>query len=160
MDKSQLLHRILSELSGLHEHTIAAARQAHDTATHEENVAENKYDTLGLEAAYLAHGQSQRVAQCASDLQAFRAMKCLSGKEAVPIRVSSLVTLSDEFGAEITVFLGPAAGGVKVSMDDRDVVIVTPASPLGQALLGKDLDDECKVKIGDQSKQYFVESIE
>ncbi len=28
---------------------------------HEENIAENMYDTLGLEAAYLATGQARRV---------------------------------------------------------------------------------------------------
>jgi len=33
---------------------------AHETATHEENIAENKYVTLGLEAAYLATGQARR----------------------------------------------------------------------------------------------------
>ena len=38
-----------------------AAQTAYETATHEENIAENKYDTLGLEASYLATGQARRV---------------------------------------------------------------------------------------------------
>ena len=38
-----------------------AAQTAYETATHEENVAENKYDTLGLEASYLATGQARRM---------------------------------------------------------------------------------------------------
>jgi hypothetical protein len=37
-----------------------AAQTAYETATHEENIAENKYDTLGLEASYLAAGQAKR----------------------------------------------------------------------------------------------------
>ena len=39
--------------------------------THEENIAENKYDTLGLEAAYLAQGQAQRVNECYLSIQQF-----------------------------------------------------------------------------------------
>ncbi len=40
---------------------IKASQQAHSGATHSENTADNKYDTLALEAAYLAHGQSVRI---------------------------------------------------------------------------------------------------
>jgi transcription elongation GreA/GreB family factor len=32
-------------------------------ATHSENIVANKYDTLAVEAAYLAHGQSMRFAE-------------------------------------------------------------------------------------------------
>ena len=63
-----LLHRqLMIHLQQLLDNAKAAAKRAHDTATSEENVAENKYDTLALEAAYLAQGQSQRVVQCQSD---------------------------------------------------------------------------------------------
>jgi hypothetical protein len=52
-----------------------AVRAAHETATHEENIAENKYDTLGLEAAYLATGQARRaeaIRQAMADWRQFR----------------------------------------------------------------------------------------
>lgn len=160
MDKSQLLQNLIIELSHLLKNASTAAQQAHDTATHEENVAENKYDTLGLEAAYLAHGQSQRVAECAADLQAYRSIKLVSGPDAEPVKISSLVTICDGKGAQLKLFLGPAAGGVKIPFDGYEVVIVTPASPLGQALTGKSLDDEFEVRIGDQIKSYLVEDIE
>ena len=63
MNKKLLQKHILTALETNHQTAISATQQAHDTATHEENIAENKYDTLGLEAAYLAHGQAQRQAQ-------------------------------------------------------------------------------------------------
>ena len=60
MDKfllqQQVLHRLAEDLLQAEQ----AVRAAHETATHEENIAENKYDTLGLEAAYLATGQVRR----------------------------------------------------------------------------------------------------
>lgn len=60
MDKFLLQQQVLERLAEDLLHVEQAVRAAHDTATHEENIAENKYDTLGLEAAYLATGQARR----------------------------------------------------------------------------------------------------
>jgi hypothetical protein len=53
--QKQVLERLAEDLLLAEQ----AVRAAHETATHEENIAENKYDTLGLEAAYLATGQAR-----------------------------------------------------------------------------------------------------
>ena len=59
MNKRLLLKEIVTSL----EETLAllekAARASHAEATHESSKAENKYDTRGLEAAYLAGGQAR-----------------------------------------------------------------------------------------------------
>lgn len=60
MDKCLLQQQVLERLAEDLLQVEQAARVAHETATHEENIAENKYDTLGLEAAYLATGQARR----------------------------------------------------------------------------------------------------
>ena len=60
MDKFLLQQQVLERLAGDLLQVEQAVRAAHETATHEENIAENKYDTLGLEAAYLATGQARR----------------------------------------------------------------------------------------------------
>lgn len=60
MDKLLLQQQVLERLAEDLLQVEQAARTAHETATHEENIAENKYDTLGLEAAYLATGQARR----------------------------------------------------------------------------------------------------
>lgn len=53
MDKSLLRQQVLERLAEDLLRVEQAAQAAHEAATHEENIAENKYDTLGLEAAYL-----------------------------------------------------------------------------------------------------------
>jgi hypothetical protein len=58
MNKAILCAVIVDQLEVAVNSASAAADQARDTATDKQNVAENKYDTLGLEAAYLAHGRS------------------------------------------------------------------------------------------------------
>ena len=60
MDKFLLQQQVLERLAEDLLQAEQAVRAAHETATHEENIAENKYDTLGLEAAYLATGQARR----------------------------------------------------------------------------------------------------
>ena len=56
MNKHAVHQLILEKLTVDLDIAQRAAQTAYETATHEENIAENKYDTLGLEAAYLASG--------------------------------------------------------------------------------------------------------
>lgn len=76
MDKKKLLRLITEKLAADTEVAVRSAQTAHETATHEENVAENKYDTLGLEAAYLAAGQSRRVEEIRQALGLYRNWCC------------------------------------------------------------------------------------
>ena len=75
MDKNLLLQDVLSHLQTDLEQASLAALSAHEAATHEENVAENKYDTLGLEAAYLASGQARRVEELRQTLITWRQLR-------------------------------------------------------------------------------------
>ncbi|WP_305844875.1 hypothetical protein [Photobacterium leiognathi] len=68
MNKQMLLDDIQEKLTLTLQAATEAAMRAYNTATDDENVAENQYDTLALEASYLAHGQAQRVEECKADL--------------------------------------------------------------------------------------------
>ncbi|MBN0988884.1 GreA/GreB family elongation factor [Amphritea pacifica] len=137
MDKKQLIAQIISQLQADLDMNIAAAHEAREAATHEESVAENQYDTLGLEASYLAHGQSKRVQALEIDLTACRAMPQREVTENSAIALGTLVTLENEAGAVKRLFLGPAGGGVQVTEMAETVTVITPQSPIGQALTGR-----------------------
>ncbi len=159
MNKSLLLKQILQQLTTLHQVATDAALQAYNTATHEENVAENKYDTLGLEAAYLAQGQSQRVAECEAALAAFNKLTAEPLSEESHIAIGALVELRDERGGQLSLFMGPAAGGVKLTFDNRDIIVITPSAPLGQRLLGCGVGDEVEMTVGSQKRHYEVMAV-
>ena len=125
MNKALLLEQILNALEAVHQGAVDAAMQASDTATHEENVAENKYDTLGLEAAYLAQGQARRVAECEDDVAAFKKLVATPFTGKTPIAVGAVITLEDERGTEQTLFIGPAAGGLKVRFNEKEIMVIT-----------------------------------
>ena len=158
-DKKQIHDALVAALEGLVENAKSAMMRAYETATHEENVAENKYDTLGLEAAYLTQGQARRLAECEADLAAFRNIspKQFTGDDAISI--GALVRLEDEAGDEQYVFLGPAAGGLKISLGDVDIVVITPSAPFGRALLNTCVGDAVAVQVAARKQTYEVTAV-
>ena len=158
-NKAQLHDLILNALQGLVDNAQAAVDRAYEAATHEENIAENKYDTLGLEASYLTQGQSRRLAQCESDLAAFKALTPRPFSANDPITIGALVQVIDDKNREQAFFLGPSAGGVKVRFQECDVVMITPEAPLGKALLNGAVWDEIAVPISGRVARYEITHI-
>ena len=148
MNKRALLKKILDQLKEELHSYARAARAAHAEATDPQNKAENKYDTRGLEASYLAHGQSRQVAETEQALEQFEKLAVRDFSEADPIEVGALVELECRKERSLY-FLGPRAGGTEIMHEDRPVVVMTPQSPLGQQLLGKKQGDRFKLALGD-----------
>ncbi|HGA2317475.1 TPA: transcription elongation factor GreAB [Pseudomonas putida] len=142
MDKALLLSRIVAALETDMKVLRRAAQTAYEAATAEENIAENKYDTLGLEASYLATGQARRTAEIRQALLTYQQLLLREYDPARGVQVSNLVTLEDERGDQRVLFLGPEAAGLKIGERDQLVTVITPRSPLGQQLVGKKIDDE------------------
>lgn len=136
MNKSVLLQQIIARLAHDLELLLAAAKSAHAAATHAENIPDNKYATLALEASYLAQGQANRASEIRRAIEAFKQLDGRPGTDGT-VRLGALVVLEDEEGAAKVVFIGPLEGGLKITHEGREVLVITPASPLGRELLGK-----------------------
>lgn len=93
MNKSKLVQAIVEQLRAELELFTKAARAAHAEATHEQSKAENKYDTRGLEAAYLARGQSKQAAEAEQAIKQFEALRIREFTKVDPIDVGALVEL-------------------------------------------------------------------
>ena len=148
MNKQVFLSQIIARLESDHSLLLQAAKTSHAAATHEENIPDNKYATLGLEASYLAQGQANRAQEILEALKAFRQMTLQKLSDESPIRLSALVGLEDGAGNNRWFFLGPAAGGLRLDFDGEEIMVITPASPLGRELLGKQVGDLVRVKTG------------
>ena len=142
MTKSELLATIIQTLEADLALFFAAAKAAHEAATHEECAPDNKYDTTALEVSYIAQGQANRAQEIKIALDAYRSLTLLDFDDDTPIRLTALVTLEDEEGNQRRLFLGPHAGGMKIPVDDGEIVVITPSSPLGRSLLGRQAGDE------------------
>ena len=153
MNKIQLHQQLMVHLQQLLDNAKAAAKRAHETATSEENVAENKYDTLALEAAYLAQGQSQRVTQCQTDIDI--CINLPTGNSTTG-GIGALVVLIDELEQAKYLLICPVAGGIKLQWDQHTVQVVTPQSPIGTALLNQKKDEAITVNIAGKKQHYEI----
>ena len=143
IDKAALRAELRAQLQAALERAEGAHAAAIEGATHAEARAENPKDTRGLEQSYLARGQAQRVAELATGLAAVEALALRAFAPGDPVAMSALVTI-DEEGATQRWFIAPAGGGNVLA---GEVAVVTPSSPLGQALLGKRVDDEVEIRL-------------
>lgn len=123
----------------------ASADIARDEATNAETKQESKYDTRAIEASYLAGAQSKRAREAREALARYEALRrprpAAGVRGAETVTGPALVTLRDDEDREHHYFLGPGAGGLGVTVAGLPVRVITPASPLGRALIGAELDD-------------------
>ncbi|VVM88600.1 hypothetical protein PS645_02653 [Pseudomonas fluorescens] len=136
-----------------------AAQTAYETATHEENIAENKYDTLGLEASYLAAGQARRVEEIRQSLTLCQNLPLRAYDDKRGIEVGALLGLEDENGREQWLFLAPDAAGLKVDLVGQFITVITPRSPLGKSLLGKFEGDQVEILVAGARQQFAVTEV-
>lgn len=156
MDKLLLQQQVLQRLADDLAQTEQAARAAHEAATHEENIAENKYDTLGLEAAYLATGQARRADAIRQALAHWRQFRPRPYDANQGIQVGALVCLVDADDQQQLIFLGPDGGSMKVvcGAGTRHVQVISSEAPLGRAMRGKCEGDEVSILVA-PSRQWF-----
>jgi transcription elongation GreA/GreB family factor len=130
-----------------------AHRAASEAATHEEAKPENDKDTRALEQSYLARGEARRVEELRAALLEVQSMavRDLAGHDAVVL--GALVTI-EEGGVETVFWLAPRGGGSRLA--NRRVQVVTPSSPLGQALLGGHAGDACVVTVAGRRRELTI----
>lgn len=155
MNKNALIKKIVNRLTEELEVYFRAANAARAEATHEQSKAEHKYDTRGLEASYLARGQSKQAAEIQGAIAAFEKLKARKFGEADPVDVGAFVELELD-GEMAAYFIGPRAGGTEVMHDKREVLVITPESPLGQQLMGKKQGEVLKLQLAHASAQCRV----
>lgn len=158
MKKRKLIEAIIDRLKGDLALYYRAAVAARAEATHEQSKAENKYDTRGLEASYLARGQSKQVAEIEAAIAKFEKMDPRDFGKAEPIDVGALVELM--IGKEkSSYFIGPRAGGTEVVFEKKEVLVITPESPLGAQLMGKKEGEKHRLEIAGQKQEILVAAV-
>jgi len=147
MNKRAVLKKIIAKLTGELEIYFRAAQFSRAEATHESSKAENKYDTRGLEASYLARGQSKQAAELKTAIAEFEQLPAKTFGAGDPIDLGALVELATA-GESSFYFIGPRAGGTEILHDKKEILVITPQSPLGEQLIGKKSGDAPQLSLG------------
>jgi transcription elongation GreA/GreB family factor len=157
MTKRDLLSRLIAKLSAELQAITTAALATHAEATDEENKAEDKYDTRGLEASYLAHGQSKAAEEAAQAVAQFSALPVRDFAAGEPISLGALVRL--EARGSNHYLIGPRAGGTEIEMEGESVLVITPQSPLGRQLMGRKQGDRLQLDLGGKRSDCLIASV-
>jgi hypothetical protein len=140
MDKSAIVAAILEKLREEFSARRAASMSTRVSGNDSESRAENKYDTLSIEQNYLADGLARQARVAAEAAEAYEKLALRSFAPDEPIDIGALVQVAFA-GSTEWFFLGPAAGGVELSIDGRAITVVTPESPLGRQILERNAGD-------------------
>lgn len=158
MNKNNLIQALLEKFESDLVELKSAARATYEAATHEESKPENEYDTRGLEASYLAGAQSKRIAEIEEMIYFYKNVnpKDFLSTDAVASTALVQVSLFEKVGY---LFIMPKGGGVTISFEGFSIQIVTPQSPLGEALLGLRVGDVALIENDSNALEYEVLSL-
>ena len=159
MNKSDLLKEIIAALAENLAVLDKAARASHFEATHESSKAESKYDTRGLEAAYLAGGQARAAKEIVDSIKAFEKLQVRNFAKGEPIDLTALVELKTD-GSPSTYLIGPKSGGLEITFKKKEIIVITPQSPLGENIMGKKAGDRWTAQIGGSKVKYEITSVQ
>jgi transcription elongation GreA/GreB family factor len=153
--KAEVIAAVIERLRADMELYQKAALAARLEATHEQSKAENKYDTRGLEASYLARGQSRQLAELEQAIVQFQKLGVADWPDGQGIDLGALVVL-DAGKEKNFYFVGPRAGGTDVELEGTEIMVITPESPLGAGLIGKKQGEKCVIEIGGRKQNYKI----
>jgi transcription elongation GreA/GreB family factor len=152
--KKKLIAQILSELERERSTLTQAALIAREAATHEESIAEDKYDTRGLEASYLAGAQAKRAMEL--ERMIFEVGHLPLSENTESITAGSLVKILINEEKENRVFVVPFAAGLQLKEGRESIQVVTPNSPLGKELIGRSQGEDFDLLLGKQKQSVEI----
>jgi transcription elongation GreA/GreB family factor len=158
VNKRALVRKIIAQLDAELEGYAKSARSAHDEATDEQSKAENKYDTRGLEASYLARGQSRQAMETAEARRLFEDLPLREFAEGDAVELGALVQLERE-GERAIYFIGPSAGGTEILLGKKTVLVITLRSPLGRQLFERKAGERLPIAMGGTRREYHIVSV-
>lgn len=135
IDKQKVRELIILQLERELSNAVNAAESAHLAAIDDQSVAETQYDTLGIEASYLAQGQSERIENIKQQILKYQQLVISDFSADDEIQLSCLLLLGSAENAKYY-FIGPCSGGLKINIAGNDILVITPQAPIAQHLLG------------------------
>jgi hypothetical protein len=147
MTKPEIIQSIIHNLRQDLSQAMFAAEEALKGATHEQSKAETQYDTLGLEHAYLAEGQSRRIDTLGAEITRLDNWQAPDFSIDDEVYLGALIELTHTITADVlSVFLAPAGGGQKI--EGLTLHVITPDTPLAASILGRCIGDIAKLPNG------------
>ncbi len=158
MDKrwllEQLTERIRQSAYVAERERDAANIEAREGATPGEKREDGR---IAMEFAGLARGQSARAERARSELAALERFQPAPLKKGTPITVGAVVEVEAVDDAR-TFFLAPVGAGIELTGPGGDgfLSVVTPASPIGRAVMGRKVGESIEVLVKGTAREWTI----
>ena len=143
LSKNELLAALERQLEDNLATLLRRQEDTQEAATHAENRPEHSKDTRATEQSYLARGLAARVQDLRGAIGQLSRSRPRRFASDDPVAAMALVAIRVEDEPASTLWwLVPAAGGLELTHQGAKLRTLTPAAPLGRALLGLQVGDE------------------
>lgn len=160
MDKSDLVAQLARQLEGSARAALsardAAASEARDGATPDEKREDAR---AAHQLASLGRQQQRRAQAALSDADRLLQFRPAALPASAAITVGAIVEIEDaDTGEGRTFFLAPVGAGITLvgPGGDGHLSVVTPASPVGKAVLGRRTGDVVDVTIDGELREWQI----
>jgi transcription elongation GreA/GreB family factor len=152
----QLIERLRASAQAALHASESAATEARDGAT----PAEKREDARSaIEFGSLARAQSKRAQRVIGEVDALATFRPDPWRSGQPVGLGAVVEVEDEDSGEgRTFFLAPVGAGVALTGPGGDgfLSVVTPASPIGKAVLGRRMGDVVDVTVEGDVREWSI----
>ena len=132
--KEQIINKLLKIVSLDLKAATEAALSTKSLAKSDEFKAESKWDTRGIEAGYLASAQERRQKEIELEIISLKNLT-LNLKVRDNLGIGSLVTTE-----KIVYFITPLTGGIKLTINNTQIQVVSSSSPIAKNLIDDEVD--------------------
>lgn len=149
--KKKLLESIDFEMKGLE----VASQSSQDLIKSGDLKSDGKYDTRGVEAAYLAGAQMRRVEELKLERQLIEGIPVHTYKKGREIAIGDLLELEHN-GRVRKYYLSSTAGGSMLEVNKEVIVVISVFSPIGTQVIGLLCGDDFVIELSGGSREYRI----
>ena len=147
LDKTRILQELRDRVAAQLAASTRSQQESQAGATHAETRAEDPKDMRSTEASYLARGLADRVAKLRLARARLASLEVPPFAPDAPISAGALIAIEDEDGASHLHFFAPVAGGEKLICEEQVIHSLSPESPLGREVLGREAGEDFEFEL-------------
>jgi len=157
-DKAKVREALSTSMRDALASMARSAKDAAEGATHAENKSEGDKDMRATEESYVARGKAMRTEALAEELGRWETgtLRAYGADDAIGPGALVRVLIDD---APRVFLVSTHGGGRTVTVDGVEVTVVTPATPVGSALVGKKVGDDLTLAIRGAQRECVIDAV-
>jgi transcription elongation GreA/GreB family factor len=160
MDKAAILAAVIQRLEEEMEQAQRSLASTHRAMVDAPTAMQSYSDTTRSQLEPVIGSLKKSVAEKGRAISTLRQLAAEAFAPLDRVRLSAVVRVQAAPSASAIYILLPEAGGTRVAVNDEDVWVITPTSPLATALLGKGRGDHAEFGDGPDRRTLTILEVE